>query len=38
MRPRLYRHHLVSFIGIVVGHFHFGFGPGGERANLISSR
>jgi hypothetical protein len=37
MRPRLYRHHLVGFIGIVVGHFHFGFGPGSERANLISS-
>jgi hypothetical protein len=27
-----------KLIGIVVGHFHFGFGPGGERANLISSR
>jgi hypothetical protein len=37
MRPRLYRHHLVGFVGIVVGHFHFGFGPGSERANLISS-
>jgi hypothetical protein len=38
MRPRLYRHHLIGFVGVVVGHFPFAFNPISTSRRMSSRR
>jgi hypothetical protein len=37
LRPGLYRHHLISFVRVVIGHFPFVFGSSCERGEMSVS-